>query len=924
MIPQILAHPWFTSRKLSFEGESPPLAEVPTASPFDNHNSQHSSEESIPASSPFTAHPDLSVSTPTTPDASFDDPFISPPEVGLTRIPSDSTIGKAAATQSHPSRLAYTELSAPVLEEGATDAASKPPPSPQPWSKAPLHPLRTPARTKRRSISSTLSDPSDSTPEKATTSLVPPASEDLDFASLLTQPAPIIFSTPLERDLLNTLSSLGFDTGQIVHSVLTNACDSAGAIWWMLKKRAERRAMDDVEPSPTATSLETPRPGDSQGVKKRTKVNMGVQTDSDLHLPLARSAPQPPQLAFVPATPTIVRPVTPSRQASPTRSPMLSPSSSTITGDLSSRSHPSTPGGSLRDKEKDKRKRSGSVSIMQRATTALEAAGLVRKKSTEVVKEKDEKDRDKSKDEPRSSHGSGGSSKLTKSPPLKASKDKDYPPVPVTPPPSDSRHRTTHMGSPWVLAESKESLQHANTVSPSKVSGNMQSQSAPNISDTVREKPTGALRPRANLLTAFRHWFHEERKGKRKDSAATSQSSGTNYARPFSQPLLTGTAKRRGSNSSGKLGVARAATTGHRAQRPSMSSRRSSSVNSRRSSVTSMQMVVVDSPQVTSRRSFGSHTPNSERGEFSSRPSSIRSFSMQPRHRKSPSASSASSAHFRTTSPMQKYHRRAGSGSSTRVVRQIQPSRALHGRSNSTTSSIHSPPSSRPTSFYEASEGEITRTGSPFRARKRSGDKPVSGGTLFVQKRPGTFSSPVPYNHSIGRSSWKKSWGLEPPGWQTRTTHLPVEVLAMSPANEPTTIRDVFSGRQSLSLGDESDWVDEDDDVPAFAGGLGQMGVSALGSSSQSRNSIETVPVLSPAPRGNRKNAKRTNRVTPGSSITSGPTMTTGGRAKNERASPVPQDTTTEPRTSRRQLPPTRSGPAFKQAIQEEDEDEEE
>ena len=36
-----------------------------------------------------------------------------------------------------------------------------------------------------------------------------------------------------------------------------------------------------------------------------------------------------------------------------------------------------------------------------------------------------------------------------------------------------------------------------------------------------------------------------------------------------------------------------------------------------------------------------------------------------------------------------------------------------------------------------------------------------------------------------------------------------------------STKRDVFSGKQSLSLGDESGWilVDEDDDVPAFAGG---------------------------------------------------------------------------------------------------------
>ncbi|KAF9451606.1 Pkinase-domain-containing protein [Macrolepiota fuliginosa MF-IS2] len=910
MIPQILTHPWFTSRNLSFEGESPLAGEF-SADPPGNHNSRRSSVESAQNPSPFIAHPDLGSSTPTTPDDSFDDPFISSPETNLQRIPSDATIGKAPTAQSHPSKLAHT--TAPVPEEDV-DATSKPPPSPQPWSKAPLHPLRTPARTKRRSISSTLS--SDSGTEKVSTPLPPPLNRDLDFASLLTQSTPIIFSTPLERDLLSTLSSLGLDTGQVAHSVLSNACDSAGAVWWMLKKKAERRAMGDVEPPPTASSLETPRPRELQSPKKRPK-NIGVQTDSDVHLPLARSAPQ---LAFLPATPTTIRPVTPTRQISPTRSPMLSPSSSTITGDLSLRSHPSTPAGSLRDKEKDKKKpRSGSVSLVQRATTAIEAA-LVRKKSAEVVKDKEEKERDKSKDEPRSSHGSGGSSKLAKSPPLKASKDKDHPPVPVTPPPSEHHHNTAHMGSPWVLAESKESL-HPNVVTPLTVGGQIQSQSAPNISETAREKSTGALRPRSNFLTAFRLWFHEDRKGKRKDpSAAASQNNGGNYGRPLNQSLMDSTAKRRGSNSSGRFGAPRAGAS--RVQRPSMSSRRSSSVNSRRSSGTSMQMIPIDSPQqVTSRRSFGSHTPNSERGDYSSRPSSIHSFSMQPRHRKSPSVSSASSAHFRTASPMQKYHRRAGSGSSTRVVRQMQPGRTIHGRSNSTTSSIHSPPSSRPTSWYEPFEGDFTRTGSPLRTRKRSGDRLASGSTMFVQKRQGPFMSPIPYINSVGRSSWKKSWGLEPPGWQTRTAHLPIEVLAISPASEPTTIRDVFSGRQSLSLGDESDWVDEEDDVPAFAGGLGQMGTSASTSSSLGYNTTEPTPVLSPAPRGNRRSAKRT-KTTPGNSTTAGPSASAGGRAKS--TSPVSQETATEARTSRRQLPATRSGPAFRQAIQEEDEDEEE
>ncbi|KAF7760274.1 hypothetical protein Agabi119p4_10950 [Agaricus bisporus var. burnettii] len=896
-IPQIFLHPWFSSRKQSFECASPLSADLSHGN--QEHHISPSSEESLQASSPFSAQPDLVSSTPTTPDDCSNDPFFSPPNHALNRCPSDSTIKKTHDTPSFTSKMVLTESRQPAsVPEDASEVTPKPAPSPQSRSRGPSHPVRTPARTKRRSISSTLSDNSD-TQARGISPLPILQTRDLDFTSLLTQPTPIIFSTPLERKLLNMLSSSGFDTGQVVHSVLTDACDSAGAVWWMLKKKAEKKAFEDSEPPPTATSLETPKAADF--LDRRSKRCVAVQTESEVQLPLARSAPQ---LAFVPATPTTIRAKTPPRRTSPTRSPMLSPSSSSATGEISSsRSHPSTPGGSLRDREKDKRKpRSGSVSIMQRATTALEAAaaGLVRKKSAEGVKEREERERDKSRDEARSSHGS-------------------LPLLPVTPPPSEL-HTSTQMGSPWVLAESRGSP-HPKASGVQRVPAmvnQIHSQSAPNITEVTPGKQTGQLRPRGNLLTAFRLWFHEDRKGKRKEN---SHNNGGNYGRPVG---TMGTAKRRGSGNKGKF---RNGRTGHRGHRPSVSSRRSSSVNSRsrRSSVTSMQMVIMDSPQLTSRRSFGAHTPNSERGEYPSRPSSIQSFSMQPRHRRSPSASSAGSAHFRTASPMQaRYHRRAGSGSSTRVIRQVHPHRGLHARSNSAASSIHSPVSSQPTSFYEPpSESELARTGSPFKTRRRpSGDKLATAGTVFIQKRGGTFASPVnPYSGSLGRSGWKKAWGLEPPGWQTRTAHLPVEVLAISPVNETTMIRDVFSGRQSLNLGDESDWVDEEDDIPAFAGGLGQMGASASNLPANHYGTVETTPIVAPPSRGNHRNAKRTNRSTHGSGMASGQSST---RAKtlNERASPIPQDSAAETWTSRRQLPPKRAGPAFGLVIQEEEEDE--
>ncbi|GLB40992.1 putative kinase-like [Lyophyllum shimeji] len=942
-IPQILAHPWFTSPDLTYEpDDSPQPAEAPTTSDAGMGDSQRSSESSTMSTgdSSLISSSEFDTSAPTTPDESPNDPFEIAP--GLHRNPSEATIRRTSDIESLFSKMNRSGSNTKpetVQEEDIRSPSPLPPRRNSSSSKAPpAHPVRTPARTKRRSVSSTLSDPASPTADKTPTPYPLPATRDLDFAALLTAPTPIIFSTPLERELLNTLSMLGFDTAQIVHSVLSDACDAAGAVWWMLKKKAEKRQIEEGVDSLSSTLPSVPdspvKLVEPKALKKR-KVSTGVQTDGGIDMKLAKSAPQ---LAFVPPTPTVPRSTTPPRPSTPSKSHLLTPS------DTSSKSHPSTPASSLRDKETKARKaRSGSVSIMQRATTALEAAGLVRKKSTEAVRE--EKEREKSKEmerriasgeESRSSHGSGGSSKLTKSPPLKASKDH----APSTPPPSDLRHPQAQMGSPWVLADAKDVPSHSHagrgpapTPANTPGGGFPQSISAPNFSDTASKPPaTAPQRNRASILTAFRLWFNEDRKGKRKDTAGGGINAHLAYNRPLANatPTFTaGTAKRRGSSGS-------RFARGHR-QRPSASSRRSSSVNSRRSSGTSVQMLVMDSPQVATRRSFGSHTPNSERGEYPSRPSSIRSFSMQ-RHRKSPSQSSAGSTHLRTASPMQKYHRRAGSGSSTtRVVRQVT-ARPPHARSNSATSSIHSPPSSRPASFYELSENEAPRTTSPFKVRtRRSSDESrrpssTSNTTTFVaQKRQGPFMSPVShhYSHSFGRSSWKKAWGLEPPGWQSRTAHLPIEVLAISPATEPMSIRDVFSARQSLSLGDESDWVDEDDDVP-FAGGLGQMGTSVMSAMAQ----VDPPVTLSPAPRGHRSAKRASGRdhgyksASSSGSASSGSGRQKAGHSPGERASPIPAENPYETETRsggrRGQLPASRSGPAFRHAIQEEDEGEEE
>ncbi|GAA5881621.1 hypothetical protein JCM3774_006499, partial [Rhodotorula dairenensis] len=68
-----------------------------------------------------------------------------------------------------------------------------------------------------------------------------PEPERIDYVSLLltTSAVPPLLSTPEEQNLLQQLSLLGFDAGQVSHSVRTSACDSCSAIWWMLRRKRD-------------------------------------------------------------------------------------------------------------------------------------------------------------------------------------------------------------------------------------------------------------------------------------------------------------------------------------------------------------------------------------------------------------------------------------------------------------------------------------------------------------------------------------------------------------------------------------------------------------------------------------------------------------------------------------------------------------
>ncbi|CCM04349.1 uncharacterized protein FIBRA_06521 [Fibroporia radiculosa] len=953
-IAQMLEHGWFTSRpvlpvQMNASRSSLSIASRPTSPvallhpPSSSTDSQLRSAVSGKSDSTYhSASSEFPTSVPTTPDHDVSEDVFGATS-STVHVPKINGVSYDSETpEPPPPRPSFPR-------HGSNSTSNKVPPA---------LPTRTPARTKRRSVSSTLSDPSTPTFEKSAGSSLPQ-----DFSSILQTPAPLIFSTALERDLLNSMSALGLDTGQIVHSVLSDACDATGALWWMLKRKAEKRMQEEGDNKAVVDTMETdipeetkqkapPRPKERKTSVSACRSACDTPPSSAVQTVLSQTH-SAPELQLIPPTPTAAvtaRPVTPPRTKSPTNQ-LLSPTPSMA--ELSVRSHPSTPGGSLKDKDpgsKRRGNRSGSVSIMQRATTALEAAGLVRKKSAEGVREEKEKDRERSSDkraasgsgeEPRASHGSG-SSKLAKSPPMK-SKDAL---LPATPPPSLDHSVQGQVGSPWVMANTRGSPPPTGTDSPRDTLSAL-----PNIAGS---KTLGSSRNRASLLSAFRMWFKEDPKGKRKEGPVLPSQPVHAYPHSMTSPGTNsapgrgrGAVKRRVSGSRGKFPAGR--QSGGRSKRTSVSSRRSSSVNSHRSSIHSAMFPTLESPGYPpdqmvsmtrrrsdgSRRSFGSHTPNSERDDFS-RPPSIQSFTHQ-RHRKSPSASSAGSMHpGRTASPLSKYHRRAGSGSSTRVVRQAP--HIAHLRSNSA-SSAHSLASSRPGSLYDLSESDSRRNNSPHKSYSRRSLEETprrnhTPTTFVAHKRQTPFSNPSgsnSYLNSLGRSSWKKSWGLEPPGWQTRSAYSAIEVLSISPPPDSQQgIRDVFSRRQSLSMGDESDWVDEDDDVAGYAGGLGQMPTSAASASPTFAHQPDP-PLLSPPPRGHGMRSGVSKRSTASAGLTAvgaagRGTRSKGGRSPGGRSSPLPNETFEQPeqRGGRRQLPPGRSGPAFRHPIQEEDEGEEE
>ncbi|KAJ3524174.1 hypothetical protein NM688_g8607 [Phlebia brevispora] len=209
-IAQILAHPWFKMQRPAVAEPAAPNESRPVSRSVSPtlvsspsliaQQASGASEASFHSASSECAPP-----TPTSADEPVVDVVSSDEHHPVHRNSSEATLRRAALA-----RLESNMKMSKVHEEESSDvdAVQEATPIRPSLSRAtttsqgsnkgpPALPTRTPARTKRRSVSSTLSE---HLPLDKSASPTPQ-----DFSSLLSTPAPLIFSTALERDLLNNL-----------------------------------------------------------------------------------------------------------------------------------------------------------------------------------------------------------------------------------------------------------------------------------------------------------------------------------------------------------------------------------------------------------------------------------------------------------------------------------------------------------------------------------------------------------------------------------------------------------------------------------------------------------------------------------------------------------------------------------------------
>ncbi|WVW84942.1 hypothetical protein I302_106978 [Kwoniella bestiolae CBS 10118] len=695
---------------------------------------------------------------------------------------------------------------------------------------------RTPSRTKRRSVSSTMSMERRHSHHSLSGQWQRYHPED--YMVRLNEERPPPFTTPSEKYLLNQLNDMGMDVGQLRHSVESDACDSSAAMWWILRaKQAERGETDDVIVAREATAAKKREKAAAYAREERRKAREAAKEQATTigESPEFRNSPAvtfKDETASIPITPSFTimdlgAPITGPSQpifASPDNLPLSSNSSAVEAlnaisppqfelkpppGTLAP--HPQTPTTPPREPTRDllstpeaspardgedrsAKRRSPSMSMLQRATSAW-----VGSKKTE--------DRPAETDSPASSHShkddkrSTSPSKLHKPPPkhkVLPRPDPDHdsllrpspaptPPLIATPLTTPQREKQASLG---------RSAQHlgaaVDLTEDVPASSSTGSITADQLVAGPSKNPKGNKRD--SLWTTFRHLFNEDKRRRKREipgsplaseskvSPAVVLSRGPNARAPHIHrtPLAL-------------PGSRRTSLDG----RPPMHSRRSSSVTSRRSSFDGHNLH--DPSELsglyrrTSQRSHGSQTPTSDREyvDFPSRPGSAHSLQRGNSRRSSMSMRSPSlvsdnaSGRFKggaPASPLHNYRRRAPGGSDSSRVRHY---RVIHDNQSLRPSSVASSIKSNASSRASSVEGR----------RDKEGDLDDSG-----RDDPSSL-----------RSQRRRRESKNSLAQQIHRTRSPLSAQV-----KKGPIRDVFQKKQ------DDDWISEEEEE--YACGLGQIG----------------------------------------------------------------------------------------------------
>lgn len=812
---------------------------------------------------------------------------------------------------------------------------------------------RTPSRTKRRSVSSTMSVERRHSYQHSSKDYHIYKPEDYVGQLSLQRPDP--FTTPSEKSLLHQLSDLGFDTGQLVHSVSSDACDASAATWWILRqKQVERGETDAVVQAREASAARRRERAAAYSREERRKAKAAREAQkqdggdlkdsvvafTDSPGPIGASAPTP-RFSFVDLD--LGPPVKTGHQTKPSldntgrgldSSPeatahlRMSPSASTDGGNslpsksplpsakiLPSTSHgeqptmvslnrearaptPQTPPRDRRPEltssptdpgkgDRSGKTRSPSFSMLQRATSAFVG-----------TKKEDKEKGSHSMDIERSASSNAtvvlddvedkkihSPSKLHKQPPkAKAGRnegDANYLQIPLPPSTIHSPSSTTSRSPAVSVSPQRNPMDSASVrgSSPKAAKSSLEASTNENAaagpgpntldamlySNIVGKGAKGAKKD--SLWTTFRYLFNEDKRRQKQNRPGS----------PFGTSVVAGKEVKvspaivlsRGISARHPHATRLAATPSSGSRRASVDmgrpgySRRSSSVNSRRSSVGSIHQPTDLSHNLqrvyshgsyhevkppmnrrTSERSNGSHTPTSDREYGSSRPSSSQSLSLahQNSHQppssrrssgtgfngpniRSPSIQSDSSGRFRSSapaSPLHNYHRRATSGSASTRVRHIK---VIHETQVLRSSSGASTPRS----------GASSRASSPERRRDPhdsdydTGREDTGSIRSYRKRQASDVSSSASYGSHLHHLHIHRTRSPLAHGISSHHKHA-TSALKSKP------LRDVFQQK-------DDEWISEDEEGPAkpkFAGGLGQSSSRAAEKSSISNSSNAT------------------------------------------------------------------------------------